>query len=282
LEVAVWRGLDLTGIWVIVDAHDQLVWAVLPMALAGKAMLMMVPPRLRPSLNSTHVSELIASSLMRPEHAGVTLVQVLLDPAHRAVNRALLDAGFEDIAELLYLRRQVRQPIAGRVLGERYRLWRYDGNTHYRFAQCIGRTYEASLDCPRLSGRRDIEDIIVGHKSAGEFDPELWMLLSDLENNDLGVMLLNRLQGREGYELVYIGLTPEARGKGLADQLIRTAINTLANEGGGQIITACDAHNVPARRLYHRHGFAHLYARCAMVKDLRKPRPAITPALLTS
>ena len=111
-----------------------------------------------------------------------------------------------------------------------------------------------------MNGRREIDDIIAGHKAAGEFDPELWMLLSDIHDNDLGVMLLNRLPRREGYELVYIGLTPVGRGKRLADGLMRTAINTLAQEGGGQIITACDAQNAPARKLYHRHGFSHLYA----------------------
>ena len=268
MQVAVWRGLDLTSIWVVADAKDRLHWAVLPMPLAGRATLLMVPPRLRPSLQSRHVSESIAGSLIESGRRGVTLAQVLLDPEHRAVQRAVVESGFEEIAELVYLGRQVRNPINGRILPDKYRLWRYDQSTHFRFGRCIERTYVDSLDCPRLNGRRATEDIIDGHKAAGEFDPELWMLLSDVDDNDLGVLLLNRLQGRAGYELVYIGLTPEARGKGIADCLIRTALNALAAEGGGQIVTACDASNGPARKLYHRHGFAHLYARRALVKEL--------------
>ena len=268
MQMAVWRGLDLTAIWVVADSDDRLHWAVLPMPLAGRAMLLMVPPRLRPSLNSRHVAESIAGALMEARRKGMTIAQVLLDPEHRAVHRALLDSGFEDIAELVYLSRQVRGPINGRIMPDKYRLWRYDQSTHFRFGRCIERTYIDSLDCPRLNGRRDINDIIDGHKAAGEFDPELWMLLSDLDGTDLGVLLLNRLQGRAGYELVYIGLTPEGRGKGLADCLIRTALNALSAEGGGQIVTACDASNAPARKLYHRHGFGQLYARRALVKEL--------------
>lgn len=276
LQVALLRGLDLTGIWVAADPRrdDQLVWAVLPMMLAGKAMVMMVPPRLRPMLTSRHVSELVASALLDATNAHrVTMAQILLDPEHRAVHRALLDAGFEDVAELVYLRRQVRQPIAGRLIGDGYRLWRYDRTTHYRFGQCIARTYEGSLDCPRLNGRREMEDIIAGHKAAGEFDPNLWMLLSDIDNRDLGVLLLNRLHNHEGYELTYVGLTPDGRGQGLADALIRTAINELAREGGGSLVTACDVANAPARRMYSRHGFAHQYLRRALVKDLRPTVP---------
>lgn len=268
LQVAVARGLDITAIWVIVDGDDRVQWAAMPLTLAGRAMLVMVPPRLRPGLRSQHVAELIASSLAEARRSGVTMAQALIDPEHRAVQRALIDSGFEDVAELVYLARRVTGPTPSGGLSDDYRLWRYDGSTHHRFARTIERSYEDSLDCPQLNGRRDIDDIIAGHKAAGEFDPELWMLLSDIENNDLGVMLLNRLNRREGYELVYVGLTPEARGKGLADGLLRKAIDTLAYEGGGQLITACDAANAPARRLYHRFGFCHIYVRRALVKNL--------------
>ena len=269
LRIAVARGLDVTSLWVIADAaRDQVVWAALPLALAGRAMLVMVPPRLRPGLTSRHVSELIASTLLEARRGGATIAQTLVDPEHRAVCRTLVDSGFEDVAELVYLARRVDKPSAGRGLSDDFRLWRYDRSTHFRFAKTIERSYTDSLDCPQLNGRRDIDDIIAGHKAAGEFDPELWMLLSDVSNRDLGVMLLNRLHNREGYELVYIGLVPEARGQRLADGLIRKAIETLAIEGGGQLITACDAANAPARKLYHRHGFGHIYARRALVMNL--------------
>lgn len=276
LQIAVFRGLDLTGIWVAVDPRDKMQWAVLPMTLAGRAMLLMVPPRLRPNIQPRHVAELIASSLTEARRSGVTLAQVLLDPSHRAVHRALVESGFEDVAELIYLSRNVHSPIAGKLIADEFRVWRYDRATHYRFARCIERTYVDSLDCPQLNGRRDMEDIIAGHKAAGEFDPELWMLVSDIADNDLGVMLLNRLHRRDGYELVYIGLTPEARGQGLADSLMRLAINGLANEGGGHIVTACDGANAPARKLYHRHGFGYLYSRQALIKEL-SPGPKRAP-----
>ena len=269
LQAAQSRGIDLTTIWVVADdLREKLAWATLPMALAGRTTLLMVPPRLGRGVTAKHVTHAVGGALSQSKRSGAVIAQVMLDPQHQAVQRVLLDAGFEDIAELVYLSREVRNPIRGQILADQYRLQRYDRATHFRFGQCIERTYIDSLDCPRLNGRRAIDDIIDGHKAAGEFDPALWMLLSDLHDVDLGALLLSRLHDRQGYELVYIGLTPEARGKKLADALIRTALNTLANDGGGQLITACDATNAPARKLYHRHGFGQMYARRALVRDL--------------
>ncbi len=271
LQMAVHRGLDLNAIWVAVDSAENVQWAALPMPLAGRAMLLMTPPRMRPGVGAKHVSALVESILGDAHKAGVQMIQALVDTEHNAVYRALLEGGFEEIAELIYLTRQIRAPLAGRLVPEKYTLWTYSPATHARFSRCIERSYINSQDCPGLNGKREMEDIIAGHKAAGEFDPDLWTLASDASGEDVGVMLLNRLQNREGYELVYIGLVPEARGSGLADALLRTAFNQLHGEGGSTIVAACDANNAPARKLYYRHGFGYLYTRHALVKELGLP-----------
>jgi GNAT superfamily N-acetyltransferase len=274
LAVSKFRGMDLTSTWVAVDTREQLLWAVLPMTSPGKTMMLLVPPRLRPAVTARHVAEICAAAVLEPRFEGVRLVQALLDPQSSAVHRAMLEAGFEDIAELMYVAREVLSPIGGRIMPDStLRLWRYDRAHHARFASVIDRTYVDTLDCPKLNGLRDVEDVTESHKASGEFDPELWHLLSDIDNNDLGVLLLNRLHGRAGYELVYIGMVPEGRGKRLSDALVRVAINTLAREGGGHIVAAVDAQNTPARRLYQRHGFGHVSSRRALAKTLSKPLP---------
>jgi mycothiol synthase len=270
LQVATWRGLDLTMTWVAAEPETgRLVWAVLPIVSPGRGMILMVPPRLRPGLFPRHVAELIASATLEPRRHECNLVQVLIDPEHRAVCRAIEDCAFLPIAELHYLGRQVRDPLPGRIFDEtRYHLYRYDRAMHYRFAQTLEATYEESMDVPALNGRRHIEDIIESHKSAGEFDPDLWHLITDRHGEDLGVLLLNRLYRREGMELVYIGLKPQARGRRIADMLIRLAVNAIAHEGGGALVTSVDAANAPARKLYHRHGFGYMYGRTAFAKFL--------------
>jgi GNAT superfamily N-acetyltransferase len=282
LQLAVWRGLDLTGIWVAVDPNERIQWAVLPIPQPGRTISLLVPPRLRPGLIDTHVAELCASACIEPRHNGVNLAQVMMDTQAKAVVRSLVHAGFEDVAELMYLAREVRSRIPGRIFRDTtLRIWKYDRAVHARFLAVIERSYEDSLDCPKLNGKRHIEDVVSGHKATGEFDPNLWHLVSDVHNNDLGVILLNRMHRRAGLELVYMGIVPEARGKGLGDGLIRLGINALAEEGGGHIVTAVDAANGPARRLYHRHGFGYLHSKRALVKTLTPATPQ-TKALITT
>jgi mycothiol synthase len=268
------KNMDLTSIWVVADQKNQVVWAALPMSPgAGRSTMIMVPSRLRPGVGSTHIAELLASVCDEQRQADIQLAQVLVDPAHKAVIRAVEDAGFEAISDLHYLAREVSSSIPGRIGSDDLRLWRYDRSMHYRFCRTLERSYIDSLDCPTLTGRRLITDVIAGHKTSGEFDPELWHLVSDIDNHDLGVLLLNRLHRQAGYELVYIGMVPEARGRGLGNMLLRLAINNLAREGGGQIVTACDAANNPARKLYQKHGFGYLYSRKALCKDLETGLP---------
>ena len=86
--------------------------------------------------------------------------------------------------------------------------------THAQFVQAIARSYEQTLDCPALSGARDIQDVVEGHKSVGIFDPQLWSVL--LRGDEpLGCLLLAEIPARNGIELVYLGLAPAARGRGL-------------------------------------------------------------------
>ena len=274
LQLSVARGIDLTGIWVAAE-RSRLSFAALPMPTPGKTMLLMLPARLRPGVSNETVAHLLDQACLDAEKDGIRMAQILINPEHQAVLRAVLDARFSHVAELIYLAREVHTPIGGRVIPDGFVLTQYDRVTHPRFARTIERSYLGSMDCPALNGRRNIEDILVGHKHAGEFDPELWFVLSDPAGNDVGVLLLSRLHRRDGMEIVYIGLSPAGRGRGLGDVLMRISVNACHREGGGQLLCGCDTNNLPATRLYHRHSFGMLYSRLALARDLAAP-PAVS------
>jgi ribosomal protein S18 acetylase RimI-like enzyme len=142
----------------------------------------------------------------------------------------------------------------------------YGPETHAHFAATIAATYAQSLDCPLLNGMRDIEDVLAGHKSSGNFDPRLWALLCDGQT-PLGALLLAPMQPGETLELVYLGLVPAARGRGLADVLMRQAL-AVAARGPGRLSLAVDSQNVPALKLYYRHGMQRAGAKLAMMRRL--------------
>jgi [ribosomal protein S18]-alanine N-acetyltransferase len=75
-------------------------------------------------------------------------------------------------------------------------------------------------------------------------------------------------------ELVYLGPTVQARGRGLGDHLMLLALATTARREFKDLSLAVDSANAPAMRLYRRHGFKRVGRRLALVRDLCPPPAA--------
>jgi ribosomal protein S18 acetylase RimI-like enzyme len=133
----------------------------------------------------------------------------------------------------------------------------------------LERSYEQTLDCPGLYGLRRTEDIIAGHKATGRFDPSLWTLLY-VDDEPAGVILINPFPGHKVTELVYIGLAPFARGRGLGRQLLRHGLCLLQGRRERSISLAVDQRNTPALALYAAEGFHPAVQRVAVIRSLRK------------
>ncbi len=119
---------------------------------------------------------------------------------------------------------------------------------------------------------RTIEDTITGHKATGEFNPDTWFLLTpaDAASSEIsGVLLLSHVSQTDALELVYLGLSPAARGKGLGHYMMRLALATTAQANLRRLTLAVDAANAPALKLYYAHGMQRLTARAAFLRDLR-------------
>jgi len=273
LRYAVYRGLDLNDIWLAASA-GRMVWAILPVISPGKTMLLFSPTHVPAEHQDTCVCPLVERVVQHYQNRTVDLAQVLLDPGDTNAVTMFKGCRFEPLAELIYLDRDVRRGgDSGMPNG--FSWDGYSSATHGDFARAVSATYDGSLDCPRLNGRRNIDDVIEGHKAAGEFDPKLWFLLRDRSNGSgvsAGVLLLNRSTRTDSLELVYLGLSPAYRGKQLGDAMMRHAINTASAIGSRRLSLAVDSNNAPALRLYQRHGMTRLCSRVALLRDLRDGR----------
>ncbi len=89
-------------------------------------------------------------------------------------------------------------------------------------ARLVEGTYEQTLDCPALNGVQDCADALAGYRGASSFDPSLWFIVRH-EQRDVGCLLLADFADSDQRLLVYMGLLPEARGKGLGIELVRHA-----------------------------------------------------------
>jgi ribosomal protein S18 acetylase RimI-like enzyme len=209
----------------------------------------------------------IETALHDARDDGILLVQAMLEPADAAGKTVFAAAGLNQLATLCYMeRRPPLHPVRFELPAD-LTLAPYEARTHALFAAAITRSYEQTLDCPALSGARDIHDVIEGHRSVGIFDPQLWSVILRGEE-PVGCLLLAEIPARNGLELVYLGLAPEARGRGLARILMQRLLAIASRRHSAVTTLAVDAANVPALRLYRRCGFTSVAQRVAMIRKL--------------
>jgi GNAT superfamily N-acetyltransferase len=224
------------------------------------------------------------------------LAQSLLEPRETEAIAAFTAAGFTKLGELAYLRRvgiapapsQVHWPdnvtlecVAGLMAR---------GQTDAHIADLLKRalteSYIDTQDCPELCGLRSVDDVLASHRAVGRYDPSLWWIVR-LDGRAEGCLLFNVCPEHESVELVYLGLSPALRGKGLGSILLNMGLRRVLGaarpeESGGQpgepsrcvvgpggVTCAVDTRNAPAMRLYRAAGFQRFAVRVPMVLGLR-------------
>ncbi len=279
------QGLDLDELWVLRDRDrpDRLLAATMLIPAPGRsAMLFVSPGASWPAAEP--VCQLV-QQMCRAQDAGrLRLIQALLEPDQQRTRQMLGEAGFIELATLIYMQRRT-PPDTGRSAGgasardgrgpreadvlapedRHYRVYHWDEAHRRRFAAAIEASYERTLDCPALRGLRQIDDVIAGHQAAGVFRPQLWYALYD-GPQPAAVMLINELPQADACELVYLGLAEAHRGRGLARRLLAHGLERVAHLGRSRLMLAVDERNVPALRLYQGLEFAETGRKCAMIR----------------
>jgi mycothiol synthase len=261
------RGINLADIW-IYESDGWLRWATLPVPSPGRTVLYFGTAA---SVVGAELEPMIAGLDAISNHFAsrdFQIAQVLLDPEDPQSIAAYSQSGFQRMAELMYLQRTVRRISAPAPLPANFKLHSYSDQTHAGFAAAVLASYEDSLDCPPLNGIRDIEDILAGHKAAGIFDPQDWLLLTR-DDEPVAVLLLSKTHHTEGMELVYLGLIPKVRGHGLANYLMQLAEARVCERKVRTFSLAVDANNAPALTLYYKHGMQKVTTKVAMMRMLR-------------
>jgi ribosomal protein S18 acetylase RimI-like enzyme len=266
LAMAAQRGMDLNDVWIAAQG-EHVRWAMLPVVSPGRTMLLLSPPSLPRDLPLEMVSAVVHAACESHRNRGVHLAQLLIDPAEMPLRLAYMQTRFTYLAELVYLQREVKKFPSIPPLPPAVELINYSAQTNDLFARTIARSYEQSLDCPGLSGLREMEDVVIGHKGAGDFDPSLWFLLTE-HHEPRGVLLLAIATHADALELVYLGLTPEARGKGFGELLMKLALLSVVRHNRSELTLAVDARNAPATKLYFRHGMKRMGSRAALIRVL--------------
>lgn len=207
----------------------------------------------------------------------VKILQALPDPGDAWAESAFRGAGFVFVGDLEYQRRPVAPSDLRSVRQEPS--WPQgvrvvplssvpESERDQTLLRVLEESYQETLDCPELCGLRETPDILASHYATGVFDPSLWFLVMLQEHGGevaRGCMLLSRVPEQRVMELVYIGLSPEVRGKGLGGRLLEFGVRIAAEARVDAMTCAVDCRNEPARKMYREHGFQGAGKRRAFV-----------------
>jgi mycothiol synthase len=241
--------LDPAGIWVA-RAAGAIVGVVVCELLGGAAGILW-KPMVRNDRGPQLAVRLVQAGLAWCNGRGCKLIQALLPPADADHAGPLCAAGFRYVTELQLLQHDL-EGLAAPPAG-----LRLVPSTECRaelFAEVLVRTYRDSLDCPELNGVRSVAEILAGHRAAGKDRPDLWWLAC-AGQEPVGILLLTELAHGFDWDLSYLGVVPEARGRGLGRALARHALAVARAWGAQHLLLAVDQRNRPAEQIYRSLGF---------------------------
>ncbi len=256
----------LSGIFTAFREGD-LVGAVWSQRQPGRIVMLTGPAATNSAPAATLPSLLVAAEGYAATCDAV-LVQCLLTDADVLLEEGLLERDYQPVAELAYLVSLAeRFPTSRPDLPCEFETYRESHSNRDRLAALLEATYIQTLDCPSLNGVRDSRDVIDGYQAGGLFSPERWFFLRQ-QDRDVGCLLLTDYPDHDQWELIYLGLVPEVRGRGWGLDITRYAQWLARQAGRSRLVLAVDESNAPALRAYASAGFVAWNRRRVLCKQL--------------
>ncbi|MBW3540033.1 MAG: GNAT family N-acetyltransferase [Planctomycetes bacterium] len=257
LQAAEQGEIDLEGL-LVARLDGRAVGAVLYLVQTGRTAMVWPPCVLRGEVDA----ELLADTLMvelrrRLGRSGTRVGQCLIGPEERDDAAVMERNSFPRLATLLYLQRTLSDPLPP-LESRRLEAIEFDeASNRRRFEELLDRTYEGTLDCPELNGIRRGADSLANHRLSGSFAATRWRLYR-LEGRDAGVLLLTDHPEVSSWEVVYVGVAPEMRGRAIAREMLLEGLHRARQAGRETMLLAVDSRNRYAVSVYEALGFVEL------------------------
>lgn len=256
-------AIDLSGLLIAMKGREVVGAALSLMQPDGCGFFW--PPRTTYDSASAEVGDALLKELKRQhDAANAWISQCILDP-HESEHRLALERnGFEHLANLLYLHRDLNDPIP--QFGSHLSVTAVNPDEEsQRFARIIEVTYEQTRDCPGLNGLRTGLEAVAGHQSTGGYLCNDWYIFQDAEE-DVGVLILADQAEQDAWEIVYMGIVPQARGRGYGREVVLQALAAASRSPRGGLLLAVDGNNSPAIRVYESLGFRLLVEKSVYIR----------------
>ncbi|MBG82947.1 MAG: hypothetical protein CMJ40_00200 [Phycisphaerae bacterium] len=259
--------ISLDWTWIIRDPRGLPSSCLLAVPSAGRTVMLFTSDAVSDAQHD-QVHQLLDHGLEFLKSQDVHLAQSLLLVNDQSGQRVFQSSNFTELAILQYMDHVLPKRVQTVEVPAGLRIQTYDATLRNDLIEALDRSYVDTLDCPALRGLRSTDDVVTGHQATGSFDPTLWSIAYHLDQ-PVGCILINRSTKKAQAELVYIGLGPEARGKGWGRLLLQHGTSMAAKEKLGTLSLAVDLANTPALKLYDSVGFIPTGRRRAVIRSIR-------------
>jgi GNAT superfamily N-acetyltransferase len=260
LQLVEFEQIDPAGVFVALD-QGSVVGALICQQVPGASGLVWPPQTVyfpeRPDIEDALIRH--AAEWLRGR--GVKLAQCLTTVEETYLAEPLVRNGFNHITRLCYLQHDLAEPDDPLPDPKRLRFLSFSQLPDPSvLSATLWRTYEGTQDCPEITNARTLDEVMEGHRAQGQYDPEIWWVALE-EDNPVGVLLMSSVPECAAYDLAYVGVVPEYRGRGLGVEIMHHALGFVRETGWAKLTLAVDGRNLPAWRLYTKLGFVPLDAR---------------------
>ncbi len=212
--------------------------------------------------------EMIRGMMTDALASGAGVVQSVVEVGESR-DRVLAQAGMFHVANLQQMECRVLDVVLerrddGTAPGE----WRrFQESELSIWLNLLEKSYESTMDCPKMNGLRMVQDTWDGYVASAQGDLREWWICEQ-DSEIRGCLLLTRLSD-DSMELTYMALLPAYRGMGLGPRMLDFALQRCVEVGVETLVLSVDCENAPALRLYEKRGF----------REVRKMSAWFWPAL---
>ena len=162
-------------------------------------------------------------------------------------------AKFRKISDLLYL--VCESGLFPKTSpAEKLRFVPYTPRDWAKMVDLVEQTYRETKDFPSLNGICPTESILSSYMEDHPFIPDLWFFI-EYQNRPIGTLILTELEKSKMFELTYMGIVPEFRGKNLAHEIVAFTKFVAGKHNSERLLVSVDIQNEPAINVYSRHDF---------------------------
>ncbi|RIK78700.1 MAG: hypothetical protein DCC67_11360 [Planctomycetota bacterium] len=270
---AAWDGLFVAR---SSGGDDDIVGALWVQLVAGNTAVLWAPPGDNPV-----VAGLLRAAAALLDERRIPVGQLVVGDDDGYSPRLLKLCGFPRLCCLIYMYAELNPspdeavadeaafPRGGAIASYGLQFVSHAADAADRLGAILELTYVDTLDCPLLEYVRPVSDVLKGYRAQGRYSARDWYFVRE-NDVDVGALILAEHPEYGNWEIVYMGVVPEARGRSIGSRIVRLALDVAAARGGQRLVLAVDETNGPALAAYKRCGFQQ-WSRRIVYARLHRP-----------